>query len=138
MAYSDEKKAQVLVTLAANKNDYTRTAELTGVSRRTILRWAKEAPKNDVETPTGTSIKDMIEAALVNILEHVPKEWSNGRDWATAIGILVDKLQLMNEQPTSRTETIYKALSGVPDSELDELAKQFERMALSGTDADKA
>mgnify|MGYP001082244981 CR=1 FL=1 len=137
MAYSDEKKAQVLIALATNKNDYTKTAEQTGVSRRTILRWSKEAPKkSDVEN-SQMSVADLLEAALKRILADVPENWRNGQDWATAIGILIDKLQLMSEKPTSRTETVFKALSHVTDSELDELADQFQAMARSGAAADK-
>ena len=42
MAYSDEEKQAALDCLAANEGDYRATSESTGVSVKTLRRWAKQ------------------------------------------------------------------------------------------------
>ena len=120
MAYSDSQVTEAMIRLAINKYDYKLTAEQTGISEKTLHRWDKNATKKGVP--------DLLERAIERMLMVIPEKW-NGHDWAVSLGILIDKYQLIHGQPTERTESIFKALEEMPDSELNEIIDQFEQAA---------
>lgn len=105
MAYSDIEVTEAMVKLAVNKGDYDKTAKDTGVSERTLKRWAKMAPKKGVP--------ELLERAIERMLMVIPSNMS-GHDWAIALGILMDKWLLIQGEPTERKENIisdFKTLS---------------------------
>ena len=120
MAYSDLEKAEALVKLAINKYDFQKTADETGISRRSLVNWAKTAPKKGV--------MELLERALERLLLVIPTDLK-GKDWAIAFGILFEKWLLGQGKATSITENITTWLQNIPDSELDELVKQFTEAA---------
>lgn len=120
MAYSDQEIAEAMVKLAVNKYDFDKTAKDTGISVRTLRRWDKNAPKKGVS--------ELLERAIERILMVIPENMS-GKDWAVALGILLDKYQLLRGQPTSRVEAVMRYLESLPDEELDELERQFTEAA---------
>ena len=121
MAYNEEEIAEVLISLALNRYNVSKTEEETGVSSRTIRRWAKNATKKGVP--------ELLERAVEQLLMKIPDKMT-GEEWAVALGILMDKWLLMQGQATSRTEqNIYGWLQNLPDKELDKLVKEFEQAA---------
>ena len=120
MAYSDAFKTETLIRLAINKYDYGLTAEQVGIPARTIRNWEKSFPKK--------GIKELLERTISRLLMVIPEKW-DGNSWAIALGILIDKLQLLSGEPTSRTENIFKVLEQIPDDELDALLAEFKAAA---------
>jgi hypothetical protein len=120
MAYSDFEKAETLIKLAVNKGNYDRTANDTGISRRTIIRWAKTSPKKGVP--------ELLERAIERLLMTIPEKWE-GNDWSIALGILLDKWLLMHGKANQRIENLFGALQGLPEEQLDELERQFTEAA---------
>ena len=116
MAYDDIEKSEALIKLAINKGDYDKTAIDTGVSSKTIKRWAKMSPKKGVA--------ELLERAIERLLMNIPADMK-ARDWAISLGILMDKWLLAQGMATSRTENLFQSLTEMPDEELNELVKQF-------------
>lgn len=116
MAYDDIEKSEALIKLAINKGDYDKTAIDTGVSSKTIKRWAKISPKKGVA--------ELLERAIERLLMNIPADMK-ARDWAISLGILMDKWLLAQGMATSRTENLFQSLTEMPDEELNELVKQF-------------
>ena len=117
MAYSDLQQAEALVKLAINQGDYDKTAEDTGISRRTLIRWAKVAPKKGVA--------ELLERAIERLLMVIPKDM-DGQEWAVALGILFDKWLLIQGEPTSRTETIERKLEELDEDEYSSVIREAE------------
>lgn len=109
MAYSDAERAEALIRLATNKYNYDKTAEETGITTKTLRRWDKNVPKKGVF--------ELLERAVWQMLASVPSEWKNGQDWAIALGILIDKLLLMQGEPTQRSESIVHGYRDLSDEE---------------------
>jgi hypothetical protein len=126
--YSDQQIAETMIILAINRYDFEKTAEQTGISKATIKRWNKLEPKK--------TVPELLDRAIERMLMVIPDNWS-GRDWAVAVGILMDKYQLLRGEPTQRTESIMKFLENLPDEELDQLERQFLDAA-SRVDANKS
>lgn len=121
MAYSDAQVTEALIKLAINKYDYDKTAEDTGISARTLKRWDNNATKK--------GIPQLLERAIERMLMNIPADWK-GNDWAIALGILMDKWLLVQGKATSRTESsVMTMLQNIPDSELNELIREFEAAA---------
>jgi len=127
MAYSDAEANEALIKLAINKYDYNKTEQDTGITARTLRNWEKNFPKK--------GIPELLERTIERMLMVIPEKW-NGQDWAIALGILIDKWQLIRGEPTSRAETIWKVLEAMPDDELDQLLTEFETAARRGLDAE--
>jgi hypothetical protein len=126
--YSDQQIAETMIILAVNRYDFDKTAEQTGISKSTLKRWGKLEPKK--------TVPDLLDRAIERMLMVIPENW-NGKDWAIALGILLDKYQLLRGEPTQRTESIMKFLENLPDEELDQLEQQFLDAA-SRVDANKS
>lgn len=123
MAYSDAEVGEAMIRLAINKFDYNLTAEQLHISAKTLRRWDTNVPKK--------RIPELLERTIERMLMIIPEKW-NGQDWAIAIGILIDKWQLVRGEPTSRAETIFRNLELMSDDELDKLYAEFETAARRG------
>ena len=123
MAYSDTQASEALIRLAINKYDYKLTSKQVGIPERTLRRWDKNVTKKGVP--------ELLERAIERMLMVIPETW-HGQDWAIALGILIDKYQLMHGEPTARIENIFTAIQNLPDDELNDLINQFEQAANSG------
>ena len=120
MAYSDAKRASTLILLATYKNNFRRTSKESGVPVGTIREWSKNRPKK--------SIADLLESALVQMFEYMPKKW-DAKDWSIALGIMFDKWLLMQGEATERTEHIGDYRLTEPEKEL---VGQRARAIISG------
>lgn len=123
MPYSDMEKAEAIIRLAENRYNFQKTADQLGLQVRTLRRWDKTVPKKGVA--------DLLERALEHILMAIPEKW-DGNSWSVAVGILIDKYQLIRGEPTNRIETIIKSLEQIPDDELNTLLSEFEAAARRG------
>lgn len=119
MSYSDVEVAEALIRLAANKYDFNKTAEELKLPPQTLRRWNKSVPKKGVG--------DLLERAIERLLMNVP-EGLKGNDWAVTIGILMDKWLLMQGEPTSRTEGIFRGLESLSDADRQSIVAEAERI----------
>ena len=119
MAYSDTEKAEAVILLAVNKYDYDKTAEALGISAKTLRRWDKIVPKKGVA--------ELLERAIERMLMHIPADMK-GRDWAIALGILMDKWLLGQGMATSRSENIMGFLADMAPEEREKIIIEAERI----------
>lgn len=119
MAYSEAQITETLITLALCKYDYKLAAERTGIAPKTIQRW------NEDRRPK--TIPELLERAIAEILMRVPENW-DGRDWAVAIGILMDKWLLLQGEATERTETLVREIETLTEAEKIELYNEARRI----------
>lgn len=129
--YSDVEITEALIKLAINKYNYEMTASDTGISVKTLRRWAR--------MPQKKGVPELLERAIERMLMNIPANWS-GHDWAVALGILMDKWLLVQGKATSRTETIARRL-GVSVDELDDVLAEADRIlaeAAGGGDTQSA
>ena len=128
MAYSDGEKAEAIIRLAVNKYDFQKTADQIGLPVQTLRRWNKNVPKKGVA--------DLLERAIERMLTAIPANWS-GRDWAIALGILMDKWLLLQGEPTERTENWVKHFEELTDDERHAVIEEAQELVASlGTSRD--
>jgi len=133
MAYSEIQKVKALTLLATNGNDYKKTSEQIGIPPLTLWRWNKgENEKND----NKKSLRQMLELAAEELFEMMPTEWS-GNSWAVAIGIITDKILLLDGNPTSRSETIATKLGSMEPEKLEEIMQEAMDI-VAGAEREKA
>lgn len=110
--FSDQQKSDALAALDANGGNVNLTATQLGISESTLRSWAKNRGVNaDVallreqkRIDLSIRLKD-IAHQILDILPDKLKD-SNTQQLATALGIVVDKSQLLDNKPTERHEVI--------------------------------
>ena len=115
--YTDNDKAAALAALDANKGNLSKTAKQLGIPRQTIQEWAagrnhnrsvpdlRQVKKRDL----AEKLEEAADALLDNILARARSETSVAvplKDFATAMGIAIDKMQLLKGEPTSINKTL--------------------------------
>lgn len=139
--YTDQDKALVHATLAANGGNVKRTARETGVAEQTVRDWKKKAERvglpAEVEAALPAVIEDAAQEierirnkALRALEEAIDRRELKGRDLTVAVGVLTDKHRLMTGQATSRTEST----SGEAQSR-EEIREAFRGLALGMVEA---
>src|SRR5262249_34550102 len=114
--FTDEQKQTVLTTYAACRNNATQTARFCkdhygfSVSADQVSRWAR----GDFIAPSVRKSADEKKARLVTLFEEEiraafhcaanKRAEASYKDLMTGIGILTDKVQLLQGQPTSITQ----------------------------------
>lgn len=119
MAYNEAQITEALVTLALCKYDYKTAAEKTGIGSKTLQRW------NEDKRPK--TIPELLERAISEILMRIPDRWDS-RDWAVAVGILMDKWLLLQGEATERTETLVREIETLTEAEKIELYHEAKRI----------
>ena len=116
--YSDDDKASALAALAANGNNIARTARETGVKESTLRKWAKGKVKPLPAQKCEEKVADLktglrsIAAGLVGLaLSKVDEGDASLLDVLKGLGIVVDKLQLLEGKPTERTAVVNEPLT---------------------------
>jgi hypothetical protein len=117
--YSDAQVTEALVTLALCKHDYKLASEKTGISPKQLQRW------NESRRPR--TVPELLEWTLAQVLMRVPDDW-NGRDWAVAVGILLDKWLLLQGQATERSEMLVRDVALLTEAERMELLAEANRI----------
>jgi len=121
--WSDEFRAMSVVMLEAEgypqrKGALMEVAKTLKVPKSTLSRWytgKSNPPPPETVTIKKEQIIAMLKGEIGAALNEMPKARPDAdyRELATTIGILVDKLQLLEGEPTSRTEVIH----GLSDEE---------------------
>ena len=121
-------------------------AETLGVSKRTILTWAKDAGATSREGAKRTAEASRVQRAWGDFREGEAlaageaagtlrgkvldaDKSRDAKDWAIAYGIFIDKAELLSGRATSRVETW--AESEV-DAELRRGVREFEQVTRQG------
>lgn len=107
MAYTNEQKEAALVALAANGDNYAKTAKDQNVTERQLRRWSKgdHVPPEMSENVRliKTSLADRAETIAGLLLGRVEAtvDTATIMQAATSFAIMVDKMRLLREEPTS-------------------------------------
>jgi transposase-like protein len=104
--YSDDDKATALAALAANEGNLKRTAQQLGIPRRTLEHWSKgksHPAVRELAHQKKAELADRLEDIAHQLLDALPDKIANASLQHTAItlGIAVEKMRLLREQPTS-------------------------------------
>jgi len=130
--YSDTQVTEALITLALCKYDYELASKKTGISTKQLRRW------NESRRPR--TVPELLEWAIAQVLMRVPENW-DGRDWAVAVGILLDKWLLLKGQATERSEMLVREVTLMTEAERMELFAEANRIlerAARGSVSDSA
>jgi transposase-like protein len=106
-SYSDELKAETLAILDANNGNVRKTARQSGIPQSTIRDWRDGRGVTDSVTEIRAHKKGELSDLIRDELEAIfgamntKREAANYRELATAAGILIDKMQLLDGDPTS-------------------------------------
>ena len=138
--YSDDQRANALAALAANGGNIKRTSRDLGIPQQTLREWSK-----GLCHPAVTELRDQKKGTLAQGLEEmawkligvVPEALKdcNIQQLATALGITIDKMQLLRNKPTEITRTEGQDdLSTLTDDELERrLEEARNRAGVSST-----
>ena len=135
-AFSDEEKAKVLASLAANGGIVKRTAAECGVSPATVRKWRGQQSKGQGVSPAlvEEAVDEFVRAAervrnlaLEKLEEKIEAGDVKASELVTVVGVLDDKITRSKGLPTSRVETA----STLPDpNQLRELMSGFVEGAI--------
>jgi len=107
--YSIERKAEVLALVEANDGNIDRTARDTGIAHQTIRFWyANKDRFSNVQSRKQVELAHLAESnayLLGNSIASHDLDSASLSQKASAFGIMVDKMQLLRNQPTSITQT---------------------------------
>lgn len=117
--YSDAERTEAIILLAINKYDFKKTSKELGMTVKTLRNWEKKYPKKGVP--------ELLERAIERMLMHIPSNM-RAKDWAIALGILLDKWLLGQGMATSRSENILGFLENMPEDQREEVIEQAERI----------
>lgn len=111
--YSETDRAVALAALEANGGNLTRTAKQLGMSIHTLRRWRNQHADPLNTAPLKNATSDILPAARANIADRLRDFIHQALDIApgkldeanlqhvfTAIGISVEKAQLLDGKPT--------------------------------------
>lgn len=129
--YTDEFRANSVIMLEASgyperPGALVETAKYLKIPHATLSRWANG--KRNPPPPEMVQIKkqDLIKlllgevgAALVEMGSARPS--ADYKELATAIGIMIDKMQLLDGEPTARTEVVHELSNEDRARRVDEL-----------------
>jgi len=131
MAYTEQFRAEALVTLEANGGNILQTSEQLGIGQATLSKWVAEnrdikETSSDLAIATAEIIPETRETFISElktlrnkVLRHLDGivEDLKAREAAVTLGILIDKTELLEGNATSRTavvgngETVDEAIS---------------------------
>jgi transposase-like protein len=110
-SYSDEDRATALAALDANGGNLSRTASEMGVPRTTLQEWAagRVAERvTDIRQEKKGALADRLEEIAHTLVDAIPNKVSDAdlREVSTSLGITIDKMRLLREQPTAITANL--------------------------------
>lgn len=114
--YDDKFRASAVVMLEAagypdSKGALTMVAHELKTPMATLHRWFREKqnpPPSDLVNEKRGNVIDWIKAEIAAIFDEMPNARPDAsfRDLGTVLGILLDKKQLLEGQPTERVENV--------------------------------
>jgi transposase-like protein len=116
-SYSAEDKAKVMAALAANEGNVKGTARETGVPEQSIRDWKKQAERRGLPAEVAEAlpavVDDVLERmetirskALDELEMQIEAGQVKGQALITSIGVLTDKIRLLQGQATDRKEIV--------------------------------
>lgn len=130
--YDDEFRASAVLMLEAQgyptkKGALTAVANHLNVPARTLSRWfnrEQNPPPDRIVSEKRGELVERLESVAHQILDVLPEslDEASTQQLATALGILLDKRQLLSNKPTEITESIATGAK-------EQLAQQFNRLA---------
>lgn len=131
--YADAYKSAVITLLIKNRLNFRKTSDQTGLDISTLKVWMNEEREN------GFNIREELENTAYLLLSEVP-EMKNGRDWATALGIVLDKLIILyglkNKTENNTTNNIFNVLGLEGSDMLNLLDKHKSKLIERNMDLD--
>jgi transposase-like protein len=125
--YSDEDRANALAALAANAGNVLLTAEQLGIPECTLRQWAtgRRHPEarqmsEEKKAPLADRLEQIAHDLLDDLADPDRRRASSLKETATALGIALDKMQLLRGRATAITQHDLSTLSD------DELARQIQ------------
>lgn len=115
--FSDKDKAAALAVLDANNGNVFKTAKQLNIGRTTLEGWSKGRGINHDVPELRQHKKDEISQRLVEIvhklIDAMPDKITdaNLQQVSTSIGIAVEKIQLLDGDPTERNEIVDHGLN---------------------------
>ena len=116
--YDENQRASIMAALDANGGNVRQTARETGVPEATLRAWkngrAKPVSRRLYAEKVGDLRGGLLELAVALVDTAVTKAASgegNIQQVVTALGIVFDKLQLLDEQPTERIAVVNESLT---------------------------
>ena len=130
MAYTEQQRADTLIALEANGGNILRTSEQMNVAEATIRAWVAESrdqktdlavAANELLPATREAFKNRLTSLRDKVLGHLEVNFEDlsARESVVALGILIDKVELLEGNATSRTavvgsgETIDEAITRI-------------------------
>lgn len=108
--YSDNDKAAALAALDANGGNVNRTAKQLGLAESTLRSWTQGRGTHEVVAELRevkkADLSDRLTDIAHAILDTLPKKLkdASAQQLATALGIVIDKKQLLEGKATDRTD----------------------------------
>ena len=120
MAYTEQFRAEALVTLEANGGNILQTAEQLSIGQATLSKWVAEnrdikETSSDLAVATAELVPETRESFISElktlrnkVLRHLDGivEDLKAREAAITLGILIDKTELLEGNATSRTAVV--------------------------------
>lgn len=115
--YDDDERASVFAALTANEGNVKRTSRETGLPEQTVRNWKKKWDREGlpagVEEALPEALDEFVEQAsrirnlaLTELELQVEAGEVKARDLITIVGVLTDKVRLVQGHATSRTEQV--------------------------------
>lgn len=122
--FSDNDKAAALAALDANGGNVLKTAKQINVPRSTLQEWANGRVNHDVpelRQQAKKALAERLEEIAHQLIDAVPDKIADAslQQVATALGIVVDKKQLLTGEATSRADVRLTKVPPLPDDQLD-------------------
>lgn len=122
--YSDEQRASALAALKANNGNVNKTAREIGIPEPTLRTWslredAYPVPHELQEQKNGeltVELKTLAHALLRSALDKSDDKNANIQQVVTSLGIVIDKLNLLEGGATSRVDLNVRNLPEIPDT----------------------
>lgn len=103
------KQQKMTAVMAAEMVNATEAAEQTGIPRTTIIHWMQDpelvALRQKTREQMAEDMKVLAMVALDALMQAIRRGDVEGRDLIVALGVAIDKAQLLSGQATTRTET---------------------------------
>jgi len=120
MAYTEQFRAEALVTLEANGGNILQTSEQLGIAQATLSKWVAEnrdikESSSDLAIAAAELVPETRESFITElktlrnkVLRHLDGivEDLKAREAAITLGILIDKTELLEGNATSRTAVV--------------------------------
>lgn len=102
--YSIERKAEVLALIQANDGNILQTSRDTGIPHQTIRRWVEYPERfSALQTEKQDNLLEKLDKRAHDLIDAMPDKIPGASlsATATALGIVIDKSQLLRGLPTS-------------------------------------